>query len=69
VAYPSQSKLSDEITAIGFRDNGIHPAIIDQAARKGKITITEADHKELLLELQRNGGLFKYGDQVARTSG
>jgi hypothetical protein len=66
---PLSQKLSDEITAIGFRDNGIHPAIIDQAVRKGKITITEADHKELLLELQRNGGLFKYGDQVARTSG
>ncbi|OCL09845.1 hypothetical protein AOQ84DRAFT_11476 [Glonium stellatum] len=56
---PVSQELSDEITAICERDDGIHPAVTDQAVEQGKITITQAEHKKLLLELWKNEGRWK----------
>jgi hypothetical protein len=48
-------ELSNEIRAISVRDDGLHPLVWDQAFREGKITFTEAEHKEMLVDLRKNG--------------
>jgi hypothetical protein len=56
---PLSEDLNNQLIAINKRDNGIHPAIIDQAVREGKITYTETEHKAMLLEFQQTGGAWK----------
>jgi len=55
---PLSEDPNNQLIAISKRDNGIHPAIIDQAVREGKITYTETEHKAMLLALQQTDGAW-----------
>ena len=48
-------ELSKEIRGISLRDNGLHPLVWDQVFWEDKITFTEAEHKEMLVDLRKNG--------------
>lgn len=48
-------ELSEEIRAISFRDEGLHPLVLEQAVQEGKITVTQEEHKEMLTDLRKNG--------------
>lgn len=45
-------ELHAEIFAISQRDDGIHPEMVRQAAKHGKITITQEEHRGLLRALR-----------------
>lgn len=49
------SELFAEIRAISLRDDSLHSLLWDQAFRKGKITISPEEHKEMLDDLRKNG--------------
>jgi hypothetical protein len=59
---PLSKELSDQIVAISERDGGLHPAVVHQAEKEGEITITEAEHKAMLVQLRQDGGLWKVED-------
>jgi hypothetical protein len=48
-------ELSKEIRDISLRDDGLHPLVWDQAFRDGKITFTEAEHREMPVDLRKHG--------------
>jgi serine/threonine protein kinase len=54
---PLSQDLSDEIVKIAERDGGLHPMVIDQAVKGGMVTVTEEEHRALLGEWRRDGGL------------
>lgn len=45
-------ELNDALMAICERDEGLHPAVVEQAFRDGTVTISEADHRAMLIQLR-----------------
>jgi len=48
-------ELNDALMAISERDEGFHPAVVEQAFRDGTVTISEVDHRAMLNQLREKG--------------
>jgi hypothetical protein len=54
--HPLSEDLRMQIDVINKRDDGVHPAVWDQAIDKGRITIGEKEHKWILYEHRKKLG-------------
>ncbi|KAI1412215.1 hypothetical protein F5Y13DRAFT_190573 [Hypoxylon sp. FL1857] len=55
VFKPLSKELSDKIMEIHDRDGFVHPAVTRQAQDEGTVTVTEAEHKEMLVQFAKDG--------------
>ena len=51
---PLGKELGDQAIAMLERDGGLHPAVIAEAHKKGRIDITELEHRRMLEQLDRD---------------
>lgn len=48
-------ELAAELRAISNQEGGLHPLLIEEAFRDGRITMTLEEHREVLEDLRKNG--------------